>query len=184
MSAATGPIFVGGPRRGDVVHARCVAYAQRRLEAAGWRVAREVEVVHGRHHAWIDLLAFHPATRTLLIIECKTRVEDAGAIERQVSWYERVAMERARALGWEPVGMTTWLLVLASEDFFTGPAEAYAAVMRHLGLERWEPQTTRKSNFMPYPDMSAATRRRLVDYFRPHNAQLYELLGRRFDWDR
>ena len=124
-----GPVFIGDARRGDVVHARCLSYAQRRLEAAGWHVAREVEVVHGRHHAWIDLLAFHPATRTLLIVECKTRAEDAGAIERQVTWYERVAMEQARALGWEAVRTMTWLLVLASDEAETDLArhrEAFA----------------------------------------------------------
>jgi hypothetical protein len=32
--------------------------------------------------------------------------------------------------------------------------------------------------------IDAATRDRLVEYFKPHNARLYELIGKRFDWDK
>jgi hypothetical protein len=32
--------------------------------------------------------------------------------------------------------------------------------------------------------MEPATRRRLVDYFAPHNERLKQLLGRDFDWDQ
>jgi hypothetical protein len=32
--------------------------------------------------------------------------------------------------------------------------------------------------------MDPETRQRLLDYFRPHNQRLYELLGINFGWDR
>lgn len=51
------PAIIGGSRVRDAVHARCSAYVGRRLISHGWEVAREVEIIHGRSHGWIDLLA-------------------------------------------------------------------------------------------------------------------------------
>jgi transcriptional regulator with XRE-family HTH domain len=100
----------------DLVHARCSGYAERRLTAAGWQVAREAEVVQGRAHGWIDLLALHPRTEALLVIEIKTRLDDLGLVERQVGWYGRSAADVARRLGWRPRRVVSWLLLLASDE--------------------------------------------------------------------
>lgn len=110
------PVVVGDPRQRDLVHARCSGYVDRRLRGSGWSVLREVELVHGRSHGWIDLLAFDPRTGTLLIVEVKTRVDDLGSIERQLAWYERSAPDIARARGWRPRSISSWLLVLASDE--------------------------------------------------------------------
>lgn len=104
------------PRQRDLVHARCSGYADRRLRAAGWDVRREVEVVQGRSHGWIDLLAFDPRSGTLIIIEVKTRIDDLGAIERQLAWYERSAERAAIHIGWRPRRVMSWLLLLASDE--------------------------------------------------------------------
>jgi transcriptional regulator with XRE-family HTH domain len=100
----------------DQVHARCSAHIGRRLQTADLLTAREVEIVHGRSHGWIDLLAFDPKTSTLLIIEVKTRLDDLGALERQMGWYERSALEAAHRIGWRPTRVVSWLLVLATAD--------------------------------------------------------------------
>ena len=113
------PIIVGGHGQHDLVHAWCSGYADRRLRRASLSVAREVELVHGRSHGWIDLLAFDPRTGTLYIVEIKTRLDDLGSIERQVGWYEREAVHAARRLGWAPRRMNVWLLFLASEEVDT-----------------------------------------------------------------
>jgi hypothetical protein len=101
------------PQR-DFVHARCVAYASRRLSSAGWLVDREVEVGGDRSHGWIDILAFHPGSRTLLVIEVKTEIHDLGAIERSLNWYRREAAQAARARGWRPTSIRSALLLLES----------------------------------------------------------------------
>lgn len=110
------PSFGGRSEVRGVVHARCSAYADRRVRAAGWSTAREVEIVHGRSHGWIDVLAFHPVTGTLLVIEIKTRLDDLGAVERQLSWYERAAWGAARSLGWHPRRLVACCLALASDE--------------------------------------------------------------------
>jgi hypothetical protein len=98
------------------VHARCSGYVDRRLRTGGWQTAREVEIVSGRSHGWIDLLSFDQTTGVLLVIEIKTRLDDVGAIERQLGWYERSAFRIALDLGWEPRRLVCWLLVLASDE--------------------------------------------------------------------
>lgn len=104
------------PRPTDSVHARCSGYADRRFRGSAWMTRREVEVVHARSHGWIDLLAYHPVTRVLVIVEIKTRIDDIGAIERQLAWYERSAREVAARFDWHPTRISSWLLLLASEE--------------------------------------------------------------------
>ncbi|MGK2852035.1 MAG: helix-turn-helix domain-containing protein [Candidatus Limnocylindrales bacterium] len=110
------PIVVGDRRQRDAVHARCSGYVDRRLTADGWETAREVELIEGRWRGWIDLLAFDRRTGTLLVIEIKTRIDDVGALERQIGWYERSARRIARTRGWNVRRVLTWLLVLASDE--------------------------------------------------------------------
>lgn len=110
------PIVHADRRERDLVHARCSGYAHRRLVASGFEVAREVEVVHGRAHGWIDLLAFDPRSDSLLVIEVKTRIDDLGEIERRLAWYERMAGEAARSLDWRPRRVIGCLLLLATEE--------------------------------------------------------------------
>jgi transcriptional regulator with XRE-family HTH domain len=121
------PIFPGGQQLRDPVHAWCSAYVDRRLRGLSWSTAREVEVVHGRSHGWIDVLAFDHRSRTLLIIEIKTRLDDLGALERQIGWYERMAWQPARALGWRLSRVISCVLALASD-------EVESVIRRHKNL--------------------------------------------------
>lgn len=123
------PAVIGSTAQRDVVHARCSAYVGRRLRTAGWQIAREVEVVQARSHGWIDVLAFHPEDETLLVIEIKTRLDDLGAVERQLGWYGRSAGDVARRLGWTPRRIAIWLVVLSSD-------EVEAVVTNNAGLLR------------------------------------------------
>jgi hypothetical protein len=101
-------------RQRDPAHARMSAYTVRRLRAAGWDVATEIEVGGDRSRGWIDVLAFHKASGMLLVIELKTEIHDLGQIERSLGWYEREAFAAARRLGWRPWRAIGCLLLLAS----------------------------------------------------------------------
>lgn len=109
------PVVLARPQH-DLVHARCSGYVDRRLRRAGWEVRREVEVIHGRSHGWIDLLAFDPRTCTVLVIEVKAGLDDLGAIERQMGWYVRAAGGLAREFRWRPDRVVGWLVALASDE--------------------------------------------------------------------
>ncbi|HEV8697917.1 MAG TPA: hypothetical protein VGQ89_09505 [Candidatus Limnocylindrales bacterium] len=73
-------------------------------------------IVRGRMRGWIDLLAFDPRRRILLVVEIKTWLDDLGAVERQVDWYVREAPAIARQFGFLPTRTVGWLLVLATAE--------------------------------------------------------------------
>jgi hypothetical protein len=76
------------------------------------------------------------------------------------------------------------LLILESGEFFRNTSAVFARVLDFLGLRRWEP--VEYGNRFPgnYREkMSETTRRKLADYFAPHNERLYTHLGVRFDWE-
>jgi hypothetical protein len=79
------------------------------------------------------------------------------------------------------------ILVLKSEDFFENPKETLKVVLEFLGLPEWEPESEKlaggKRNEGRYErEMDPATRRRLEEYFEPHNRRLYDFLGTDFGW--
>ena len=93
------PVVINGPPQHDLVHARCSGYSDRRLSGLEWQTRREVAIVRGRTHGWIDLLAYDPRRRILLVVEIKTRIDDLGSIERQLDWYLRESPAIARTVG-------------------------------------------------------------------------------------
>lgn len=116
VSLSIDPPYLGDlARQRDAAHARCTSHVGRRLEGAGWVVAREVEVGGDRSRGWIDILAYHPTTGLMLVIEVKTELHDLGQIERTLGWYEREAWASGRRLGWQPRRVVGTLLLLATE---------------------------------------------------------------------
>ena len=161
------PIFVAGGRVKGVVHNRCSAYTHRRLQGLGWTTAREVEIIHGRSHGWIDLLAFDRRTGTLLVIEIKTRLDDLGALERQLGWYERMAWRAARDLGWRPTRVVSIVLALASDEI-----ERVVRSHRDLFALAFPSRATELGDFIADPS------RRLVG----RGLALIDPSSRRRDW--
>lgn len=74
------------------------------------------------------------------------------------------------------------LLVLKSEDFFQDPQGCFEHVLDFLGLPGGETGASGERNEGDYPPMNPATRRRLEEFFEPHNRRLYEYLGVDFGW--
>lgn len=110
-------VLTATPRQRDAAHAVCSGHAQRRIETLeGWDLRREVRIDSGRYHGWIDLLAFHAESGTLVIIEIKTSIDDLGGIERNMDWYVREAPSVASRLGWDARVILPWLLVLATDE--------------------------------------------------------------------
>ena len=112
---ARSPVILNGPRQRDLLHARCSGYVSRRLTGLGWETRREVTIVSGRARGWIDVLAFDPRRRLLIVIEVKTWLDDLGSIERQLDWYKREAAA-GEVFGARPVRTVGWLLFLATAD--------------------------------------------------------------------
>lgn len=76
------------------------------------------------------------------------------------------------------------MLILASEELSHDPAAAFQKTLDFLGLDAWQPKRFNIFKQGSYDQMPAGTRAKLVEYFRPYNQQLYDLLGMKFDWDK
>lgn len=75
------------------------------------------------------------------------------------------------------------MLILKSEDFFANPAQCFLAATRFLGLEHHDLRSYDTFNAGAESALRPETRRRLVEYFRPFNEQLYAYLGIDYGWD-
>jgi hypothetical protein len=78
------------------------------------------------------------------------------------------------------------MIVLKSEDLFDNPRQTLKVVLEFLGLPEWEPDASELENNRNTggykQKMDPATRRRLEEYFEPHNRRLYDYLGKDFGW--
>ncbi len=128
-ASARPPLVAGGPTERDVIHARLLSYVEHRFRAAGFETAREVPIGAHRVRGWIDLLAWRPRDRIVLVIEVKGDMHDVGALERQVAWYEREALSATHLLGWRPACLAVAGLLLASR-YNDAIVRAHADVLR------------------------------------------------------
>lgn len=76
------------------------------------------------------------------------------------------------------------LLILRSEDLRADPCGVLKGVLKFLELPDWEPKVENNYGQAEYPKMDPRMRKRLAEYFKPHNKRLYEFLGRDFGWER
>jgi transcriptional regulator with XRE-family HTH domain len=89
--------------------------AERLSQAPGWEFASEVTFAIRGERGVIDILAWHPGRRALLIIELKTEIPDPAGLVAQVDRYRRLAPQIGRGRGWNPVHVATWVLVAESD---------------------------------------------------------------------
>jgi hypothetical protein len=90
----------GLDRLRDRRHAALIDSLVARLRAAGWDVATEVSFNHFGERGSIDILAYHPATRTLLVVEVKSVVPDVGGMLATLDRKVRLAPDIALERGW------------------------------------------------------------------------------------
>jgi transcriptional regulator with XRE-family HTH domain len=96
----------------DEAHAALVNTMVALLRGAGWEVAVEVSFSIWGERGSIDILAFHPATGILLVIEVKSRVPDSQEMLATLDRKARLAKQVAAERGWE-VRSVARLLVIA-----------------------------------------------------------------------
>jgi hypothetical protein len=84
---------------------------------------------------------------------------------------------------WMNIFTKKQFLILQTEEFNSKPNEVLKRVYKFLDLPSFENKEYKKHNVGHYEKMIPATRKMLVEYFRPHNKRLNEFLGTNFDWD-
>jgi transcriptional regulator with XRE-family HTH domain len=126
----------------DRDHAQIVERMIALLIRHGWTTIPEVTFQVRGERGSIDILAWHAATRTLLVIEVKSVVPDIQATVGGLDRKARIAPTIARDRGWT-VNRVARLLVLPDDRTARRRIEAFAATFeralpaRTAAVKRW-----------------------------------------------
>lgn len=88
--------------------------AQMLARITGWVVRPEVSFAVYGERGVIDVLAFHAATGSLLVVELKTQLVDVQGLIGSVDRYVRLAPTLARDLGWKARHVSAWVVLSES----------------------------------------------------------------------
>jgi transcriptional regulator with XRE-family HTH domain len=80
----------------------------------GWEFEPEVSFSIYGERGIIDVLAWHPGRRMLLVIELKTEIVDVSGLLGTMDQRRRLAPQIAARLGWKPLTVSTWVVVAES----------------------------------------------------------------------
>jgi transcriptional regulator with XRE-family HTH domain len=95
-------------------HAAMTETVVRTLLDAGWTVQPEVSFNHYGERGVVDIVAWHAATETLLLIELKTEIADVNALLAVRDRRRRLAARIADPFGWQPKHVGEWIVVAES----------------------------------------------------------------------
>jgi transcriptional regulator with XRE-family HTH domain len=118
------------------------AVAQMFAELPGWAVAAEVSFAVYAERGIVDVLGWHAATRTLLVVELKTELVDVQEVLGTLDRKRRLAPVIGRERGWAPAQVAVWLL-LAESTTNRDSVRGHRAVLRGaypaggLEMRRW-----------------------------------------------
>jgi transcriptional regulator with XRE-family HTH domain len=111
-------------------HAAMHEAAARDLAGSAWLTAAETTFAIYGERGIIDILAFHPDRRALLVIELKTDIVDVQGLIGAVDRYRRLAPRIARERGWISTSVSCWVLLRDSPSNHRRLA-AHATVLRN-----------------------------------------------------
>jgi transcriptional regulator with XRE-family HTH domain len=123
-------------------HARLTEAVAGHLKRLGWEVVPEVSFSVYGERGFIDLLAWHPGTRILLVIEIKTELVDVQDMLGLVDRKTRLAPAIARDRVWVPAEVATWV-VLAEGSTNRHRADVFSNLLggtfptRGRAMDRW-----------------------------------------------
>jgi transcriptional regulator with XRE-family HTH domain len=111
-------------------------------ELPEWVLAPEVSFSIYGERGVIDILAWHEATRSLLVIELKTAIADVNELLGTTDRKRRLAAQVARERGWDPRTVSQWLII-ADTRTNRRRLDAHLAVIRNAfpdgtwAIRRW-----------------------------------------------
>jgi hypothetical protein len=79
-----------------------------------WTLVPEASFAIYSDRGVIDLFAWHPGRRSILVIELKTDIVDVNELLGTLDRKRRVAPKVAVERGWDPIAVSVWLIVTDS----------------------------------------------------------------------
>jgi hypothetical protein len=118
----------------DEDHSRLQTAWKARLERWEWEVIAEASYNHYGERGRVDLLAFHPASRTLAIVEIKSQVADAQGTLGPLDVKTRIAGSIARERGWPSPAAVVPVLIIKDTPTARRRLQRVAVLFGRLSL--------------------------------------------------
>jgi transcriptional regulator with XRE-family HTH domain len=140
-----------GDRLLDRAHASIVDHVVRELAKAGWEVVPEFTLNHYGDRGSVDILAWHPRERILLIVEVKATLTDLQNLLASLSRKSRVVPSLASTqLGWRPEHVANLLVVAGTKGnrpVLARHAATFAVAFpaRSRDIRSWIPPAARRA---------------------------------------
>jgi transcriptional regulator with XRE-family HTH domain len=85
-------------------------------ELPAWILAPEVSYAIYSERGVVDIVAWHPGRRAILVIELKTDIVDVNQLIGKVGEKARLIRQIVRDRGWDPLTISTWVIVAAGRS--------------------------------------------------------------------
>ncbi|HWH24128.1 MAG TPA: helix-turn-helix transcriptional regulator [Candidatus Limnocylindria bacterium] len=127
----------------DEDHAALVAHVAALLRLAGWEVLIEATYSEWGERGSYDVLAFHPPTGSVLVVEIKTDLPSVEATLRKLDEKVRLAPKIGRERFRRQTGSISRLLVMPNTRTLRRRTERHEAVLsaalpeRNVAVRRW-----------------------------------------------
>jgi transcriptional regulator with XRE-family HTH domain len=124
---------------GEMHEAGATWFAQR---WPAWVLAHEVSFSIFGERGFVDMLAWHPRRRALLVVELKTAIVDVSELAGTLDRKRRLAAEIVKERGWRPLVVGAWLAIAATRTN-ERRVNAHGAMLRNTlpanghQLRRW-----------------------------------------------
>jgi transcriptional regulator with XRE-family HTH domain len=82
-------------------------------ELPAWILAPEVSYAIYGERGVVDIVVWHPGRRAILVIELKTDIVDVNQLIGKVGEKARLIRQIVRDRGWDPLTISTWVIVAA-----------------------------------------------------------------------
>ena len=76
------------------------------------------------------------------------------------------------------------ILIIPSEDLALKPDQVLTKVFEFLDLPYFKIKDFTRQNKREYLPMKDETRKLLIEFYKPHNKKLFDMLNSKFDWDK
>ena len=134
----------------------------------GWQFEPEVSFSIYGERGIIDILAWHPGRRMLLVIELKTEIVDVSGLLGSMDRRRRLARAIGARFGWDAIAVSTWVVIADSRTNRRALA-THARVLRAKfpidgrSMRRWLRVPDGRVDALGFlPDRQAMTLRRPV----------------------
>jgi transcriptional regulator with XRE-family HTH domain len=124
-------------RLADARHAQLQELTARRLASAGWMPRVEVSFNHYGDRGSCDVVAWHPSTQTLLVVEVKSRLGNVQDTLHRLDVKARLGPVIANQLNWPNPASVARALVLADERTSRRVLARHEALFASFGTRGW-----------------------------------------------